>query len=149
MFLMGKCTVNKAFYFKECLDSFCQLSGQYFNSRKSNILFNDRAICQTARLITTMMGFDRIDPKSSYLGLPLFRSGFCKDFEFLVERMEATLASWKTKILSKAKRVILIKSVALSLPIYAMQSIKVPSSICAKLDARVRNFWLSNSDSNK
>ncbi|KAL5566705.1 hypothetical protein UlMin_029869 [Ulmus minor] len=31
VFLIGKCSVNKSFYFKECLDEFCHWSGQSFN----------------------------------------------------------------------------------------------------------------------
>ncbi|KAL5576409.1 hypothetical protein UlMin_018108 [Ulmus minor] len=43
---------------------------------------------------------------------------------------------------------VLIKSIALSLPVYTMQSMKLPKSFCAKLDAIIRNFWWSASSSN-
>ncbi|KAL5562053.1 hypothetical protein UlMin_031800 [Ulmus minor] len=143
IFLMGKCTVNEAFYFKECFDTFCNWSSQSFNTRKSNSFFNNRANGQSSGLIASMMGFDKISLKSSYLGLPLFRSGFSKDFNFLLEKLESKLASWKSEVLSKAKRMVLIKSIALSLPVYTMQSMKLPKSVCAKLDAIIRNFWWS------
>ncbi|KAL5548419.1 hypothetical protein UlMin_003650 [Ulmus minor] len=103
---------------------------------------------QTSGLIASMMGFDKISPKSPYLGLPLFRSGFSKDFNFLLERLESKLASWKYKVISKAKRMVLIKSIALSLPIYTMQYMKLPKSVCAKLDVIIINFWWSASSSN-
>ena len=68
-------------------------------------------------------------------------TGHNKDFTFLVEKLEATLDGWKAKVLSKAKRIILIKYVALSLPIYTMQTMKIPFTSFFKLDAKVQNFW--------
>ncbi|KAL5541503.1 hypothetical protein UlMin_009213 [Ulmus minor] len=138
---MGKCMVNEGFYFKECLDTFCSWSGQSFNPKKSNVFFNRRAISQTSGLVTTLMGFDKISPNSSYLGLPLFRSGYVKDFHFLLEKLESKLAGWKSRVLSKAKRMVLIKSIDLSLPVYTMQSMKLPYSICSKLVTKIRKFW--------
>ncbi|KAL5569507.1 hypothetical protein UlMin_026082 [Ulmus minor] len=94
IFLMGKCTVNEGFYFKECLDTLCGWSSQSFNLRKSNIFFNRRASGQISGLVTSLMGFDKISPNSSYLGLPLFKTGFAKDFSFLLEKLESKLADW-------------------------------------------------------
>ena len=91
------------------------------------------------------MGFSKIAPNSVYLGLPLFRSGKIKDFEFLVEQLDSKLVGWKSRTLSKAKRAILINFVALSLPLYTMQSTKIPLSVCSKLDSRIRSFWWGNS----
>ncbi|KAL5543740.1 hypothetical protein UlMin_007524 [Ulmus minor] len=141
VFLMGKCSINKAFYFKECLDDFCRWSGQSFNALKSNIFFNPAARKQTTSLITAMMGFSYITPNSTYLGLPLFRSSRIKDFNFLVEQLDSKLAGWKARTLSKAKKLILIKSIALAVPTYSMQTVKLPNAICSKLDARIRSFW--------
>ena len=87
------------------------------------------------------MGFSRILPNSSYLGLPLFRSRKVSDFNFLVELLDSKLAGWRGRVLSKAKKLTIINFFALSLPIYVMQATKIPASICAKLDARIRSFW--------
>ena len=57
-----------------------------------------------AGLITAMMGFERISPQSSYLGLSLFKSHSKKDFSFLMEKLDSNLAGWKARVLSKAKR---------------------------------------------
>ncbi|KAL5560987.1 hypothetical protein UlMin_030734 [Ulmus minor] len=141
VFLMGKCSINEAFYFKECLDNFCCWSGQSFNALKSNIFFNPAASRRTTGLITAMMGFSHISPNSTYLGLPLFCSGRNKDFNFLVEQLDSKLAGWKARTLSKAKKLILIKSIALAVPTYSMQTVKLRSAICSKLDARIRSFW--------
>ncbi|KAL5566496.1 hypothetical protein UlMin_029660 [Ulmus minor] len=141
VFLMGKCSINEAFYFKECLDDFCRWSGQSFNALKSNIFFNPAASRRTTGLITAMMGFSHIVPNSTYLGLPLFRSGHNKDFNFLGEQLDSKLAGWKARTLLKAKKLILIKSIALAVPTYSIQTVKLPSAICSKLDAHIRSFW--------
>ncbi|KAL5544374.1 hypothetical protein UlMin_008158 [Ulmus minor] len=149
VFLMGKCTINEAFYFKECLDDFCRWFGQSFNALKSNIFFNPAASRRTTGLITAMMGFSHISPNSTYLGLPLFRSGRNRDFNFLVEQLDSKLAGWKARTLSKAKKLILIKSVALAVPTYSMQTVKLPYAICSKLDARIRSFWWGTSSNGR
>ncbi|KAL5573075.1 hypothetical protein UlMin_022672 [Ulmus minor] len=89
----------------------------------------------------SMMGFSHIAPNSTYLGLPLFRSGRSKDFNFLVEQLDSKLAGWKARTLSKAKKLILIKLIALAILTYSMQTVKLSSAICSKLDARIRSFW--------
>ena len=71
---------------------FCGWSNQSFNSNKSNIFFNRSANRQVANLVTTMMGFTRILPNSTYMGLPLFRTGKSKDFNFLVDLLDTKLA---------------------------------------------------------
>ncbi|KAL5559056.1 hypothetical protein UlMin_035267 [Ulmus minor] len=58
------------------------------------------------------------------------------------------LTRWKARLLSKANCLTLIKLVALALPIYAMHSIKVPKTICARMDARIRWFWWGSNDTN-
>ncbi|KAL5551253.1 hypothetical protein UlMin_001429 [Ulmus minor] len=149
VFLLGKCTLNEAGHFKDCLDRFCSWSGQTFNALKSNIFFNNSANSRVDGRITGMMGFSRIAPNSVYLGLPLFRSGKIKDLDFLVEQLDSKLAGWKSRTLSKAKRVVLIQSVALALPLYTMQTTKIPLSVCSKLDSRIRSFWWGNSSNGR
>ncbi|KAL5568331.1 hypothetical protein UlMin_024906 [Ulmus minor] len=99
VFLMGKCSVNEALHFKECLDVFCGWSGQAFNPQKSNIFFNSVVNRLVAGLVAAMMGFSRITPNSVYLGLPLFRSRKIKDFSFLLKQLDSRLVSWKAKTL--------------------------------------------------
>ena len=86
--------------------------------------------------VSGVLGFDRIPILSHYLGLPLFRSKKISYFSFLVDK----LASWKANILSKSSKLVLIKSMALAIPIYAMQSTTVPKPIYLQLDARIRRF---------
>ncbi|KAL5569345.1 hypothetical protein UlMin_025920 [Ulmus minor] len=150
IFLLGKATTFECSQFKECLDIFCNWSGQSFNVQKSNIFFSKNTRPAVASALTHLLGFSRISLQSHYLGLPLFRSNRVKDFSYLLDRLDSNLAGWKMKLLSRASKLILIKSVGLALPIYSMQSTCLPRSICSKMDSKVRQFWWgSRSDSSR
>ncbi|KAL5553040.1 hypothetical protein UlMin_040441 [Ulmus minor] len=141
VFLLGKCTFNEASQFKDCLDRLYHWSGQSFNALKSNIFFNNSANRRVAGCITELMGFSRIAPNSVYHGLPLFRSGKVRDFNYLIEQLDSKLAGWKSRTFSKDKRLVLVQSIALAMPIYNMQTVKISAFICSKLDSRIRSFW--------
>jgi hypothetical protein len=86
-----------------------------------------------------------------YLGFPLkscHRSS--NEFNFVVEKVQAKLSSWKSKLLSPAGRVILIQSVTSAIPNYYMQIFALPSKVCLELDKLNRNFlWGSTSEKKK
>lgn len=64
-----------------------------------------------------------------------------RGFGQMIDKVGERLAGWKAKALSYAGRGVLIKTVAQSIPSYAMQTYLLPSYVCSKLDAQVRNFW--------
>lgn len=76
-----------------------------------------------------------------YLGTPFckFRNK-SKDFNYIAERFATKLAGWKLKHLSLAGRNILIKSVALAVPIFVMQVFLLLVCLCDKLDRFMRRF---------
>ncbi|KAL5582460.1 hypothetical protein UlMin_014902 [Ulmus minor] len=141
IFVFGKACVTEAMTIKDTLDSFCSWSGISFNNSKSSIFFSANTRGVVANQLTSLLGFERILVDSSYLGLPIFRANKKNDFNFLVDCLDSKLTGWKLRLLSKVSRLTLIKFVALSLPIYAMHTAKIPKAICAKLDARIQRFW--------
>ncbi|KAM6569370.1 hypothetical protein CsatB_017355 [Cannabis sativa] len=70
------------------------------------------------------------------------------DFNFIIENLISKLQGWKAKSLSKAGRATLIKSVGLSLPMYAMQTTKLSSRLVTKIDGMVRDFWWGSEKGN-
>lgn len=76
-----------------------------------------------------------------YLRLPLLQGRTRKhDFNFIVEKLSFKLASWKQKLLNKAGRITLARSVLSSLPTYGMQSLWILQSVCAHIDSSIRRF---------
>ena len=86
-----------------------------------------------------------------YLGAPIIHGRVTKSMHrYIVERMEQRLANWKQNVLSLAGRRTLIQSVTSSMPIYTMQSMILPASICDEIDRVNRNFlWGSTSEKRK
>ncbi|KAL5565930.1 hypothetical protein UlMin_029094 [Ulmus minor] len=148
IFVFGKACITEASHIKETLDTFCSWSGLSFNSSKSSIFFSGNTRGAIANQLTDFLGFEHIPMDSCYLGLPMFRTSKKNDFNFLVECLDTKLAGWKSRLLSKASRLTLIKSVALAMPIYAMHTARIPKAICAKLDARIRRFWWGAKEEN-
>ena len=62
-------------------------------------------------------------------------------FNGIKEKLGKKLARWKEKLLSKAGKEILIKTVAVAIPTYIMGCFKIPDSLCDDLTSRIRNFW--------
>ena len=62
-------------------------------------------------------------------------------FNDIKEKLGRKLSGWKEKMLSKARKEVLIKAVALAIPTYTKSCFKLPNSLCEKLTAMVRKFW--------
>ena len=48
---------------------------------------------------------------------------------------------WKEKLISKAGREIVIKTVAQAIPTYSMCLFKLPNAICDKINSLLSNYW--------
>lgn len=72
-----------------------------------------------------------VDKHDKYLGLPTL-VGRSKKIVFtcVKDRVMKKLKSWKEKLLSKAGKEVLIKSVIQPIPTYIMSCFELPSSLC-------------------
>lgn len=57
------------------------------------------------------------------------------------KKLGKKLVGWKEKMLSKASKEVLIKSVAQAIPTYTMSCFKTPDSLYENLTSMIRNFW--------
>lgn len=64
-----------------------------------------------------------------------------------MEKLANKLSGWKKKALSMAGRLVLIKSVALSVPSYSMQTFQLPASLLKKMEGMTRQFFWGFDDS--
>ena len=92
-----------------------------------------------------------MESSTKYLGNPLFLSkGRCNDFDFLKEKVLQWIEGWKSKLVSRAGRTTLIRSVITSIPIYSMSPHEISTNICKQLDSTMCKFWWKgNQDGNK
>lgn len=61
-------------------------------------------------------------------------------FNDIKEKVKKKLAVWKEKLLSKAKKEILIKVMAQAIPTYTISCFKVSDSLYEELIGMIRNF---------
>ncbi|KAK0584469.1 hypothetical protein LWI29_013775 [Acer saccharum] len=79
----------------------------------------------------------------TYLGFPLGGRPGSKNFwNSLVSRIENRLTPWKRKFLSKGGRLVLIKSVILSIPIYFLSIFKIPIGVAMRIEKLQRGFFM-------
>jgi ribonuclease HI len=133
------------------LADFCSHSGQKINLAKSKAFFSPNVTPHMRHHLCDILGVSSTPDLGKYLRFPLRIHGRnARDFRFIVEKVQAKLSTWKSKLLSPAGRVVLIQAVTSSIPAYYMQNAALPSSICSELDKLNRNFlWGSSEDKKK
>ncbi|KAL5831677.1 hypothetical protein ACOSQ4_017031 [Xanthoceras sorbifolium] len=61
-------------------------------------------------------------------------------YKDLIAKVKKRLTGWKSATLSLAGRITLVNSVTAALPIYTMQTVKLPNEVCSNIDKINRNF---------
>lgn len=129
----------------KCLLRYEQISGQVINVDKSAITFGAKVDQQTKEWIKTRSGINTEGGTGKYLGLPECLSGSKKDlFGFIKEKLHSRMTGWYAKTLSQGGKEILLKSIAMALPVYAMTCFKLPKNLCKNLTSVMMDFWWNN-----
>ena len=132
-------------YFR-ILDVFAVISGLSLNYSKSYFYSWNTTDHDWAKAIATSVGCLHFSPPFTYLGFPLgAQMNKCSAWKPVVKKVENRLASWKAKILSRAGKLTLIKSVLNSLPVYYMSMFKMPKAIAQKIVKLQRRFFWGGS----
>ena len=142
IFIFGRANMEEANNLAEYLKLFSELLGQVISLHKSNIIFSKNVSTNSKREIMATLRLEELKENAKYLGLPLVhtrRRG--QDFEDILDKLDSLLAGWKTRCLSRAGRLTLIKSVGQALPLYAMQTTALPKKFCKEIDSILRRFW--------
>ena len=85
--------------------------------------------------LVALLGCRQSSLPMTYLGLPL--GAKFKDraiWNFILERMERRLTSWKRLYLSKGGKITLIKSTLSSLPTYFLSLFPIPADIAIRIE---------------
>ncbi|KAK3211028.1 hypothetical protein Dsin_015734 [Dipteronia sinensis] len=128
LILFGKATVRQAEIKKECIDIFCVVSSQHVSFTRSRVFCSRNTKDSIAKEIDAVCDSPLTKNSGKYLGVPLINGRVTNETnKEIVENTQKRLASWKSVTLSLASRITLIKAVTTSLPVYAMQLVKLPS----------------------
>jgi len=118
--LLGATSLPTAKQFKDVVDAYCEDSGSSLNKGKCHIYYWN-STARSIQAISSCFGFATSSSWSSfkYLGLPVFQKrALSRDWLPLLEKFKFKIHSWGFNWLNLAGKIVLIKVVLNSLPIY-------------------------------
>lgn len=149
--LFGEATLENAGVMKSIINEFSQYFGHEVNRGKSKLFFSADTDGEIRTNIGNFLGFQITADLESYLGVPLFHTRTKKSpFQFIVDKIQSKLNGYDAKLLSLAGRIILAKSVLLSILGYFMQMAMIPIGVSECIEKIVGCFiWGSSDTCNK
>ncbi|KAJ4811749.1 RNA-directed DNA polymerase (reverse transcriptase)-related family protein [Rhynchospora pubera] len=140
--VLGNTEKNELQNIIDAFSLFGHASGLEMNPAKSKVWFSKS--CQQEHIHMTLNAL-QVDPageSEKYLGALLVDGRSAKKTgQMLLERMQAKLTGWKMNMLSHAGRLVLIKSVLMSLPVYYMTIESIPKTIIQAMNSLMAKFF--------
>lgn len=125
---------QEAIIVKSLLQRYDSMSGQAINLQKSGVMFSTNVGDDQKLRISEILGVINTLHDRNYLGLPSLIGKSKKTvFNFIKDRVWKQLEGWNTKLLSKAGKVVMIKSVAQAIPSYCMSCFQLPKTLCDQI----------------
>jgi len=138
--LFGHPSVQEASLIKSILSTFSEASGALINRVKSQIFFFNTPV-PTQKAVSRILGFTCASLPSKYLGAPLMASAIKhSSWKQLLEKLEARLFLWTNRALNMASRIVLIKAVLHSMPLYLFSILAAPKWVLKEIKNLQRNF---------
>lgn len=147
LILFCRANLQEAACLKSCLEKYCCLIGQLINYGKSGLFFSQNLSRRHVDSLRNFLRLSIITNDALYLGNPLFLGrNKSKAFHFIMDKLKSCFAGLRSKLLSQAGRVTLVKSVVSSIPIYYMAACQFPASLCRAFDSAARQFFWNGKD---
>lgn len=142
LLLFGAASFSQARVMDHVLADFCAILGQSISRNKSTVWFSPNTPVYLQHSICSAFHIPSTRNLGTYLGIPLIHGRTrVAHFRYILDKAHRRLAGWKIKSLSRAARLVLIKSTLAALPLYSMQVFKLPASIVQHLTRLCRNFF--------
>ena len=141
-FIFCQATMEECQRLLAILEQYVAASGQAINRQKTTLFFSRNTRTDAKQNIRNMMGARIMEDCEKYLGLPMV-SGKSKvnTFKDLQEKITRRVFGWKEKLISKAGREILIKTVAQAILTYYMSIFKIPKTLCDTINSTMAKYW--------
>lgn len=124
------------------LKTFEYASGQKIKTSKSSVFFSTNMGDSSKSPICDVLGMQEADDRSTYLGLPNFLGRNKSSVPgFLKDKVMKIVENWDGKFISKSGKEILIKSVAQTIPSYAMSVFLLPLEITKDIERTISKYW--------
>ncbi|KAG7582623.1 Zinc knuckle CX2CX4HX4C [Arabidopsis suecica] len=134
----------------QCLKLYGDASGQEINFQKSSITYGKKLDPIMKHLLGLFMGITKEGGAGKYLGLPECFSGSKRELlAYITDKLKSRLTGWYAKTLSLGGKEVLLKSVAMALPVYAMSCFRLTKHQCQQLTSAMTSFWWNSCEEQK
>lgn len=125
-------------------------SGQMISFAKSAITFGKNVSDEVKVKIKGITGIVNEGGTGKYMGLPeCFSGSKVEMLQYIHEKMTSRFHSWYGFFLSTGGKEVLLKSVAIAMPVFAMSVFKLPKTTCKNLTSAMANFWWNAQEGQK
>eukprot|EP00253_Pinus_taeda_P009198 PITA_09198 len=147
--IFGYSSVQEARTLNSLILLFSRASGALINKVKSQIFFFNTHPT-TQRAIARILGFTIASLPSKYLGAPLFAyARKHSSWTSLLEKLDTKLSLWTHRSLNMASRLVLIKVVLQSMPLYLFSILAAPKWVLKAIKNLQKNFLWGSSGPNR
>lgn len=145
-YIFCKASTEEAATVMQMLKTFEETSGQIINHQKSSVFFSRNVSNPCKQEICEVLRFEEADEGSHYLGLPNY-IGRKKSamLGYLKEKVRDRVQNWDGIMLSKGGKEVLLKTVAQTIPNYAMSVFLLPLEMCRDMEKMMCKFWWRSS----
>eukprot|EP00253_Pinus_taeda_P024975 PITA_24975 len=136
----GTSTVKEALAFKKILNEFTMVVGTEVSLTKSKFFFFNTDI-SIQRNLTRILGFQRDQLPFKYLGIPLIDKPLRKAvWELVTKKLQDKTQKWTNRSLNLAGRLVLIKYVLQTVPIFMFSALPAPKGVLQHIRNIQRDF---------
>ncbi|XP_010518602.1 PREDICTED: uncharacterized protein LOC104793875 [Camelina sativa] len=147
---MCKASREEAKVLQSIMKVYGDATGQTINLNKSGITFGVKVNGHIKEDIKLCLGIVAEGGAGNYLGLPECFSGLKVEIlNYLKDGLKAKLSGWFSRCLSQGGKEVLLKSVALAMPVFAMSCFKLPVTTCANLESAMASLWWNDCEHSK
>lgn len=127
---------------KLILQNYEEVSGQKINFEKSGLFFSPNTSDADRLMFMDTFGVRQCNKVETCLGLPTHISQAKRaPFNYIKDRILKKTNGWYGKILSRAGKETLIKSVGQAIPTYAMSVFKLLPQFCSEMEVMLNKFF--------
>ena len=140
--LFSRATRQECLTVIEILNHYEKASGQKINFDKSEVSFSKGVNRERSMELINLLQMKLVQKHDKYLGVPTCHgSSMTQIFRGIVDRVWKKVRGWKEKLLPKAGKEVLIKSVVQAIPTYLMSIYKIPQKIIQEINSAMARFW--------
>lgn len=123
---------------RRILNMYEEMSGQVVNFDMSTVVFSPNTTRNNREKVCDQLGVRDINTPGNYLGMPMIVGRRkVSTFRFLVGKVEQKLQAWGSRVISKAGKVMLLKTTAQTILNFWMSLFLIPKEITDTIEKRM------------